>query len=333
MTFSNAPTYTVTYTYTATATLTYTPTPSSTATATATFSCTATETPVPTPTSAPEPTATATCTATFTPTATWTHTPSPSYTPTMTATVTSTYAFTATTMPTATSTWTATFTVTYTATATPTYTSTFTFTPSGIPANSPSPVPVSTYTPVPDALIFTRAIPDLQLVYRKPVENILDLTDYVHSTSGRKIRWWVSSEVNLGYHVNREGQLSVTNPYITGTFPITVHAQDGVHRISQQVKVQVAYFIFQSQFLEPVVLLSGETFRSRQNLMSLIKPEDFPREQIRFELRTPLPAGIRRAGIFPDGRFWLQSDQNLPGKPVLLAIRAIYQSPTPTHGN
>lgn len=176
-------------------------------------------------------------------------------------------------------------------------------------------------------------IPDLKVLLHQPARNVLDLDEYVSDpdTPLDQLRWSVTQD-SRGPRLkwNSSRQLSVANPYKSGLYAATIHVSDGNATASQTIRIKVSRFIFDSFFHLPPQIVTGNQIRVTDfSLYDRIIPRDFPREQIRFEIPTPLPPGITRARILSNGKIAIQGNESLLSGPVCLPVIARYQSPTP----
>ncbi|RJP19246.1 MAG: VCBS repeat-containing protein [Candidatus Omnitrophota bacterium] len=177
-------------------------------------------------------------------------------------------------------------------------------------------------------------IPDLRMVLNRSEINLLNLDDYVHDTDtpNTQLNWSVETESNgPAVHIDSAHCLSVFHPKTVGVFASTVSVSDGDATASQTIRIKVSHFLLAPFFTDsPIVLSASEEYRSEFSLYDGIIPPDFPKECIRWEVKSPFPEGIAHAEVLSNGRLCVRADSSPPRTAVILPICAKYQTPLPT---
>ena len=179
-----------------------------------------------------------------------------------------------------------------------------------------------------------KSIPDLRFWINQPETVLLHLDEYEvdEDTPPAQLAWSIMLDAsdNLLW-VDAQRRLVGRGAAAPGLYAATVQVSDGEATASQQVWVKIFHFVL-DRFVEssPVVLHSHELFTSAESLYDRVLPRNFPRDQIAWNPRWPLPEGIHSADVLQDGRYVIEAEATPPAVPVNLVWIARYLSPTPT---
>lgn len=280
-----------------------------------------TPTPSPTRTAAPSPSPTVTQTNTATPVYSPTPTPerfTPSPTPTLSV-------LTATPTPVPTRILQPTRVPRATHTPTPSWTAT----PSPTSTHTPTASATSPETEAPRLL----PIPDIRALVDVFEENVIPLRHYGFDpdTPADELQWSLHpSGDDARLFLDAQNRLSVGPSSQPGIRSTIVQVSDGINAATQIVRIKRSRFMLDMPFMDkPEALLPGERWTSTHSLYDRIRPPDYPRTSIALSISSPLPEGIRSAGIHPDGRYWIEANAHL-GSPVFIPIIAQAVEPSPT---
>ncbi|MEW6234272.1 MAG: FG-GAP-like repeat-containing protein [Candidatus Omnitrophota bacterium] len=289
------------------------------------------QTPQRTPMPTRTPTATRTATNTFTPWLTATPTMTKTPTPIRTAT------FTSTKVPTRTATHSRTPTSTKTITPTPTNTPpapTMTFTATASPTQTPT---LAASTPTPSGLQIVKPLPDLRLLQGVAAPFLLDLDEFVYDpdTPVDQLQWRIESPSPPQFAIDGEHRLSCGAFERTGDYGLLkLIVTDGKDAAAAELRVKVSSFLLRTFMAPPVIFSPGSNvYQSSYRLNDFVFRG--ASEQLVWEVRTPLPKGIKNIIINPNTSFTIYRDGALEGEVVPLPFRArrIVAAPTALPSN